>query len=392
MTERPRTLLAAARPEVQRDIYGFYDRLRDADPCYWDRVLSAWVVTSHELVSAAANDARLSSVRFPDPEDVTSDLRDFATVISRTMLYRDALEHTRLRKAASRTFTARSVEALRPMITQAVHEIIDDVLPRGRMDMVADLAVPLPFNAICALVAVPAGDRERLLSWSNDVAVAFGNARLTAEEKAATDRGIRGMAEYFDTLIDRPEALLRAGDLDRDEAVANTILLLLAGHETTTHFLGNALLALLRNPGQIPALTEDPATALEELLRYDSPLPMILRRATEDLELGGKRVEKGQPILLVCGAANRDGAAFPDPHTLDLARTGPARHLAFGHGRHFCIGSGLARLEGDIVLRALLNRLPGLRLADNDTEPAWRPSLNFRGLDRLIVEWDARQI
>ncbi|MDR7320370.1 MULTISPECIES: cytochrome P450 [Catenuloplanes] len=392
MTDRPRTLLAAVRPEVQRDIYGFYDRLRDADPCYWDRALSAWVVTGHELVSAAANDARLSSVRFPDPGDVMGDLREFATVISRTMLYRDALEHTRLRKAAGRTFTARSVEALRPMITQAVHEIIDDVLPRGRMDMVADLAVPLPFNAICALVAVPAGDREQLLAWSNDVAVAFGNARLTPAEKAATDRGIRGMAEYFDTLIDRPEALLRAGDLDRDEAVANTILLLLAGHETTTHFLGNALLALLRNPGQIPALTEDPATALEELLRYDSPLPMILRRATEDLELGGKRIETGQPILLVCGAANRDPAAFPDPHTLDLKRTGQARHLAFGHGRHFCIGSGLARLEGDIVLRALLDRLPGLRLAEDDAEPAWRPSLNFRGLDRLIVEWDVPQI
>ncbi|MDQ0364774.1 cytochrome P450 [Catenuloplanes indicus] len=390
MTDRPRTLLAAVRPEVQRDIYGFYDRLREADPCYWDRALSAWVVTSHELVSAGAGDPRLSSVRFPDPDAVTGDLQRFATVISRTMLYRDALEHTRLRKAASRTFTARSVEALRPMITQAVHDIIDDVLPRGRMDMVADLAVPLPFNAICALVHVPVEDRERLLAWSNDVAVAFGNARLTAAEKAATDRGVTGMVTYFDSLIDRPEALLRPGDLDRDEAIANTILLLLAGHETTTHFLGNALLALLRHPGEVPKLEKDPATAIEELLRYDSPLPMILRRATEDLEFGGKTIEKGQPILLVCGAANRDAAAFPDPHTLDLTRTGQARHLAFGHGRHFCIGSGLARLEGDIVLRALFDRLPGLRLAESGEEPAWRPSLNFRGLDRLIVEWDVR--
>ncbi|MDR7276807.1 cytochrome P450 [Catenuloplanes atrovinosus] len=388
MTDRPRTLLTAVRPEAQRDLYGFYDGLRGAGPCYWDRVVSSWVVTGHELVAAALTDSRMSSVRFPEPDAVEDGLRRFATVISRSMLYRDALEHARLRRAVSRTFTARSVEALREPISAAVHEIIDRVRPAGRMDVVADLAVPLPFNAICALIHAPEPDREQLLAWSNDVAAAFGNARLTAGEKAAADRGVAGMAAYFDRLIDRPEALLRPGDLSRDEAVANTILLLLAGHETTTHFLGNALLALLRHPGQIPRLATDPATAIEELLRYDSPLQLVLRRATEDLDLGGERIGAGQPVLLILGAANRDPAAFPDPHTLDLGRTGKARHLAFGHGAHFCPGASLARLEGDIVLRALLDRLPGLRLAE--PELSWRPSLNFRGLDRLIVEWDVR--
>ncbi len=386
---RPRTLLTAVRPETQRHLYEFYDQLRDADPCVWDRALNAWVVTSHELVSAAAGDPRLSSVRWSDPDGVEDDLRQVASVLSSTMLYRDALEHTRLRKAAGRTFTARSVEALRAPITAAVDEIIDRVLPSGTMDVVADLAVPLPFNAICALIHVPEADRAQMLSWSNDVAVAFGNARLTPDEKAAADRGMSGMVGYFDSLIDRPEALLQPGALSRDETIANTVLLLLAGHETTTHYLGNAVLALLQHPDQAKLLATSPSvmpTAVEELLRWDSPLQVILRRATTDLTFGGKDIAAGQTILLVTGAANRDPAAFPSPHTLDLARNGPARHVAFGHGPHFCLGSSLARLEGEIVLGALLTRLPALRLSQPGL--AWRPSLNFRGLDQLTISWD----
>ncbi|MFI5841527.1 cytochrome P450 [Catenuloplanes sp. NPDC051500] len=389
MTARPRTLLTAVRPETQRHLYDFFDQLRDADPCLWDRGLNAWVVTSHELVSAAASDPRLSSVRWTDPDDVEDELRQVAAVLSRTMLYRDALEHSRLRKAASRTFTARSVEALRAPLTAAVDATLDRLLPSGRMDVVHDLAVPLPFNAICALIHVPEPDREQMLVWSDDVAVAFGNARLTPEEKAAADRGMSGMVEYFDSLIDRPEALLQPGALSRDETIANTVLLLLAGHETTTHYLGNAVLALLQHPDQAKRLATEPAlmaTAVEELLRWDSPLQLMLRRATTGLSFGGKDIAAGQAILLVCGAANRDPAAFPSPHVLDLGRTGGARHVAFGHGPHFCLGSSLARLEGEIVFRALLDRLPGLRLAD--TALAWHPSLNFRGLDRLLVEWD----
>lgn len=176
-------------------------------------------------------------------------------------------------------------------------------------------------------------------------------------------------------------------DQDLDELLANCALLLIAGHETTTHFIGNATLALLRHPHAADQLRRRPdlmPAAVDELLRYDAPVQLMLRRARHDLELAGRTVSEGQTVLLVCGAANRDPAVFPDPHVLDFERSGSGgRHMAFGHGPHFCLGAALARLEGAIVLEALLTRLPGLRL--DGSAPQWQRSLNFRGLTRLDV-------
>ncbi|WP_369174053.1 cytochrome P450 [Streptomyces sp. R28] len=361
--------------------------------------MGAWIATGHAVVSKAAGDPRLSSVRCPDIEAVPEELRPLARVLSRQMLYSDAPDHPRLRALISRAFTPRAVETLRARILEAVDRIITHAASTGRMDIVADLARPLPLTIICDLLDVPQQDRPALASWSEPIAEAIGNSRLDADRNREASQSMTDMLAYFRELLtryDTPPAshTLRAlvteqagnTDQDLDELLANCALLLIAGHETTTHFIGNATLALLRHPHAADQLRRRPElmpAAVEELLCYDAPVQLMLRQARHDLDLAGRTVSEGQTVLLVCGAANRDPAVFPDPHVLDFERPG-GRHMAFGHGPHFCLGAALARLEGAIVLEALLTRLPGLQL--DSTEPQqWQRSLNFRGPTRLDV-------
>ncbi|MGW0946526.1 cytochrome P450 [Streptomyces sp. NPDC002623] len=395
----PTSLLRAFRPQVQERLYDFYEELRSADDLFWDRTLRAWVATGHAVVSKAAGDPGLSSVRYPDIETVPEELQPLARVLSRQMLYSDAPDHARLRALISRAFTPRAVEPLRARIFEAVDRIITRAAPTGRMDIVADLARPLPLTIICDLLDVPQQDRPALASWSEPVAEAIGNSRLDADRNREASQSMTDMLAYFRELLtgrDNPPAphTLRAlvtaqaenTDQDLDELLANCALLLIAGHETTTHFIGNATLALLRHPEAADRLRRRPdlmPAAVEELLRYDAPVQLMLRTARHDLDLAGRTIAEGQTVLLVGGAANRDPAVFPDPHVLDFERPG-GRHMAFGHGPHFCLGAALARLEGAIVLEALLTRLPGLRL-DGTEPPQWQRSLNFRGLTRLDV-------
>lgn len=392
------SLLRAFRPQVQERLYDFYEELRSADDFFWDRHLDAWVATGHAVVSSAAGDPRLSSVRYPDIAAVSEELRPLARVLSRQMLYSDAPDHPRLRALISRAFTPRAVAALRPWIVEAVDRIITRAAPTGRMDIVADLARPLPLTIICDLLDVPQQDRQALAAWSEPIAEAIGNSRLDADGNRAASQSMAEMLAYLRGLLTRHDtpptphtlrALVTAQAQDTgqdfDELLANCALLLIAGHETTTHFIGNATLALLRHPHAADQLRRRPdlmPAAVEELLRYDAPVQLMLRRARQDLDLAGRSVLEGQTVLLVCGAANRDPAVFPDPHVLDFERTG-GRHMSFGHGPHFCLGAALARLEGAIALEALLTRLPGLRL--DGTAPQWQRSLNFRGLTRLDV-------
>jgi hypothetical protein len=399
---RPASLMAALRPRVQAHLYDFYDKVRTAEDLYWDRPIMAWVATSHEIVSQGAADPRLSSVRYPDLAAVPEELRPLASVLDRQMLYSDAPDHSRIRGLVSKAFTARRVEQLRQQITAAVEAIIVAALPRGRMDVVADLAVPLPMTVICELLDVPAEDHGRVKAWSAQVAKVIGNARLAPPDNRAATQSMDEMLDYFRWLLARQSTnssgsllhgFLTAQDngthLSQDELLANSVLLLIAGHETTTHFIGNAVLALLQHPDELRRLIREPElmpAAIEELLRFDSPVQLLLRRAKHDLELAGRTISKGQPVLLVCGAANRDPAVFADPHRLDLQRSG-ARQLAFGHGPHFCLGAGLARLEGEIAIRALITALPDLRLEHDQL--VWQRSLNFRGLDRLDVVFTA---
>ncbi|MFJ3669627.1 cytochrome P450 [Streptomyces sp. NPDC090106] len=397
---RPASLLFALRPKNQDRLYDLYADLRGADELHWDRYLDAWVATSHDVVSATAGDPRFSSVRYPDIDAVSEELRPLARVLSRQMLYSDAPDHARLRALLSRAFTARAVATLRGRIQEAVDRILDHAAPTGRLDIVADLARPLPLAVICDLLGVPEEDRSALSAWSDPVAAAIGNSRLDADDSRAASEAMEEMLAYLRTLLSRKDAppaphtlraLLATGTddpgQDVDELLANSALLLIAGHETTTHFIGNAALALLDHPQAADQLRERPElipAAVEELLRYDSPVQLMLRRARHDLDLAGRSVAAGQTVLLVCGAANRDPAVFPDPDVLDFERPG-GRHVAFGYGPHFCLGAALARLEGVVVLEALLTRLPGWSL--DGPEPSRLRSLNFRGLESLKVSF-----
>jgi cytochrome P450 len=313
------------------------------------------------VVSSATGNPGLSSVRYPDLDAVSEELRPLARVLSRQMLYNDAPDHSRLRGLISKAFSPRAVETLRARILEAVDRIIDEAAPTGRMDIVADLARPLPLTIICDLLDVPQEDRPALTAWSEPIAEAIGNSRLDADRNREASQSMADMLAYFRELLTRQNpagpdslrALVTAQaentDQDPDELLANCALLLIAGHETTTHFIGNATLALLRHPHAAEQLRKRPdlmPAAVEELLRYDAPVQLMLRRARHDLDLAGRTIAEGQTVLLVCGAANRDPAVFPDPHVLDFERPG-GRHMSFGHGPHFCLGAALARLEGD---------------------------------------------
>ncbi|MFI6284480.1 cytochrome P450 [Streptomyces sp. NPDC051018] len=395
---KPASLLSALRPRSQDRLYDFYRDLRNTDELFWDRHLNAWIATSHAVVSSTASDPRFSSVRYPDIEAVSEELRPLARVLSRQMLYSDAPDHARLRALLSRAFTPRAVAALRGRISDAVDRIITRAEPAGRLDIVADLARPLPLAVICDLLGVPEEDRPVLSSWSDPIAAAIGSSRLDADESRTASQSMAEMLAYLRELLTREDgppaphtlrALLATGtenpDQDFDELLANTALLLIAGHETTTHFIGNAALALLDHPraaGQLRDRGDLIPAAVEELLRYDSPVQLLLRRARHDLDLAGRSIAAGQAVLLVCGAANRDPAAFPDPDVLDFERPG-GRHIAFGYGPHFCLGAALARLEGAVVLEALLTRLPDWKL--DGAAPRWQNSLNFRGLTGLDI-------
>jgi hypothetical protein len=268
------------------------------------------------------------------------------------------------------------------------------------MDVIRDLAYPLPTIVIAEMLGVPAGDRARFKQWSDDFAVFLGSFNPTPEQQQQALASVLELKEYFRALVPelrrRPRGDLLSdlataeeqGDmLSEEELLANCTLLLFAGHETTTNLIGNGLLALLRHPDQLHRLRAEPrlvGSAVEELLRYESPVQGTRRLAKEAVTVDGRRIERGQFVLLLLGAANRDPEQFPDPDRLDVTRS-EVRHLAFGHGPHFCLGAPLARLEGQIALGTLLQRTPGLRL---ETETvAWREQFALRGLKSLPVSF-----
>ena len=316
------------------------------------------------------------------------------------MLNADPPKHTRLRTLVSKAFTPAAVERLAPVVQQIVDEAVDAALAHGRMDIMHDLAYPLPVTVIAHMLGVPREDRDQFRKWSNEIVGTAGNvmANLTPEHYRQALKSTRELTDYFRKVVaqrrvqprdDLLTAMAKAeeqGDrLTEDELYANAVLLLNAGHETTTNLIGNGTWALLKFPDQRVRLREDPSlapTAVEELLRYDSPVQFTSRILKEDMTVGGKTLKAGQPALLLLGAANRDPAQFPDPDQLDVGRQ-DNKHVAFGLGPHFCLGAPLARLEGRIVLQTLLRRLPGLRL--DGPEPVYRDNFNLRGLKVLPV-------
>lgn len=396
------SLLNLLQPEVQANPYPFYRLLRETDPVHWDspRGYPAgwWVVTRHADVSAAFQDARFSSQRFADVDRVPSRIRPVARVLSQQLLYTDPPTHTRLRALVSKAFTPREVESWRHRIQVVTNQLLDAVQDKGEMDVIRDLAVPLPVHVIADMFGVAVEDRGSFKQWSDDLRVVVGNARLSAAQAAQAVQSLDMLTTYFRTVIERRrrhpqddllQRLIMAEEagsmLTEEELYANCMMVLLAGYETTSNFIGNAVLALLQHPEQCAALRADPAlysTAIPELLRYDSPAQVALRIAKEDLEFAGKGVQAGQQLLLILGAANRDPEQFNDPDRLDLSRK-DNRHLAFAHGIHFCLGAALARMEGEIALTSVLQRWPTMRLATTALE--WERNMTFRALKALPV-------
>jgi cytochrome P450 len=269
------------------------------------------------------------------------------------------------------------------------------------MEVIQAFAFPLPAIVIAQMLGVPPEDRGQFVKWTGDFGMLLSGVNLELQDVVRALYGVSEFMDYFRNIIkqrrtapkdDLMQAMIAAeeqGDrLTEEELLGNCVLLLAAGHGTTTHLIGNGLLALLRNPDQMQLLKDNPgliAPAVQELLRYDSPVQMTSRRAKEDITIGDKRIQAGQAVLMCLGAANRDPAVFPDPDRLDLRRQ-DNRHVAFGYGIHYCLGAPLARIEGEIAFNTLLRRLPNPRLATG--EPEWAPNLVFRGLRSLPIEFD----
>lgn len=386
--------------EMLADPYPVYHRLQEEDPVHWHEPWGAWVLTRYDDVVAALHDPRFSANRPKAMEAVAHrpELHRFFTFVSNRMVFTDPPQHTRLRRLTCTAFTPHVIEGLRDHIQVVVEGFLDRVQDQGRMDLIADLAFPLPATVICELLGVPPSDIGRLKEWSDAFIMVISNdphaipvevferAARAVDELTGYFRGIveQRRAEPRDDLLTMLEQAYEEGDrLSDDELFATCNILMVAGHETTTNLIGNGTLALLRHPDQLQRLRDNPSlipNAVEELLRYDSPVQAVYRIATEEMEIGGKQIRPGQLVHLVLGAANRDPAHFPDPDRLDVTRP-PGRHAAFGQGPHFCLGSPLACMEAAIAFETLLSRFPRLRLAAN--EVTFRPNPSVRGLEAL---------
>jgi cytochrome P450 len=391
------------RPEIAADPYPLYHRLRSDDPVRWDAPLGTWVVTRYADVQSALGDARLSAERITLstewlPEAMRETLGPVFRALSRQMLFLDPPDHTRLRGLVNKAFTPRVVQGMRPRIQAIVDDLLDTVQEAGRMDVIQNFAYPLPAIVIAEMLGVPPEDRDQFRIWSDDFGALIGRSDLGLDGATRALRGVAEFMDYFRDIVvwrrasprdDLMQALIAAEDrgdaLSEEELLANCVLLLAAGHGTTTHLIGNGLLALLRNPDQLRKLRDDPASiaaAVTEVLRYDSPVQATGRVAAQELPIGARRVGVGEGVILCLGAANRDPEQFADPDRLDIGRR-ENRPIAFGHGIHFCLGAPLARIEAQIAFATLLRRLPGLHLETDVLE--WEPSLSFRGLARLPV-------
>jgi pimeloyl-[acyl-carrier protein] synthase len=379
--------------QFREDPYPLYRYLHAAAPVQWNDVLGAWTLARYADVVASLTDARFSADRTFQGAAHALDGYELA----KSMLVSDPPDHTRMRALVSKAFTPRMIEQLRPRIISIVRELLDRIAERGeRFDVIADLAYPLPVVVIAELLGVPPADRAIFEEWSSLLAASLDplvSADLMDRVTQARDglhtylRGIiaeRRRAPRSD-LISALVAVEERGDvLSEPELVVMCTLLLIAGHETTVNLIGNGTLALLQHPDALVALKGSPGligTAIEELLRFDSPVQMTGRIATVPLELGGQAIAAGDFVLPLLGAANRDPAQFAEPDSLDLART-PNPHVAFGRGIHFCLGAPLARAEGQIAIGALIQRFPHLEPAG---PPIRRDQITLRGLKSLLV-------
>jgi cytochrome P450 len=386
-------------PEFVAYPYEAYAALRAGPPITYFEPTNQWLVARYEDVNALLRDRRLGRTylhvaaheemgRPPDPEH----LAPFWHVVRNGMLDREPPDHTRLRRLVSAAFTPRRVAALQPTVERLAGELASAFVAKGGGDLIAEVAEPLPVTVIAELLGVPDADRPLLRPWSGDIC---GMYELNPSREAA-DRAVRACVEFSDYLRglarerradprdDLVSALTQVEGLSEDELIGTCVLLLNAGHEASVNVTGNGWWALFRNPGQLAALRADPGllrTAVDELMRYDTPLQMFERWALTDIDVHGVTVPRGSEVALLFGSANHDPAVFHEPQRLDLARTDNP-HLSFGAGIHYCLGAPLARIELVASFGALLAAAPNLTLV---REPEWKPGYIIRGLRALEV-------
>lgn len=381
-------------PEFRANPYPFYDMLRSAAPIFYWETWGLWFLTRYDDCNTLLRDNRLGHGMFGETPLRQKPLWEMQ---SRWMLVLNPPDHTRLRSLAHKAFTPRTVARLRETIQQITDDLLDKVQEKGEMELIADLAYPLPVTVICELLGVPAADHDQFHVWSNAIARSLD---LTDEEAVYNRASVAAaeLTDYLDGLLlerrARPQqdlisalvAAEEAGDrLSKEELFATCSLLLIAGHETTINLIGNGTYALLQHPEQWEKLKGEPGvveTAVEELLRYDSPVQLTSRMVLEDMSYKGVEFARGSSIAFLLGAANRDPEQFSDPVTLDITRKFN-RHIAFGGGIHYCLGGPLARLEGEIAFTTLARRMPNLKLAADTV--VYGDNLTLRGLEALPV-------
>ena len=387
-------------PGMLADPYPMYNALRQHSPVHWSGLMEAWVLSRFEDVDFVLTDPRFSAdrsrARNRFAQMAAQQQQQFGPLgRAPTMLGSDPPEHTRLRRLVSKAFTPRAVEDLRPRIQEIVDHLLDSLEGRSDFELVRELAYPLPVIVIAEMLGVPPEDRDRFKHWSDTVVATLGGPFTPPDVLERARQSIEELAEYIRDVVkqrrrqpkgDLISGLVAAEEkgqvLSEDEIISSTILLLIAGNETTTHLISNGILALLKSPDQLERLKNEPSlmpSAVEELLRYAGPVQATGRVAMEEVEIAGQAVKEGEIAFVLLAAANRDPAKFENPDQLDVARN-PVDHLALGDGIHFCLGAPLARAEAQIAIGTVLRRFPKLSQAG---EPEWGGTFIIRGVKHL---------
>jgi len=391
--------------EIIANPYPALARLRAADPVSWNEPLKGWLLTTYDDVKAAQKDSRFSAERvkpFTMHMAATKrpELERMGTLLNHWLLFRDPPAHTPLRRLLIDAFTPRAINALRPRIGEIVEELLDPLSDRNQFDMISDFAFPMPATVIAHILGVPSSDVPKFRTWSNDLATVIGNSRQVPDRFERGARALFTLTDYFRTTVShrrnaRTKGVLvddliaaqeSGGPMSEEELVASCILILFAGHETTMNLIGNATLLLVKNPDQWALLRNDPnliSSMVEEVLRYECAAFVIVRVANEDIEIGGKRISKGDRVFLMLGAANRDPIHFDDPERFDILRK-PNRHLSFGFGIHFCIGAQLARVEAEVAFKHLLPLMKDFEPVSDDFD--WDDNFVLRGVKSLLLQ------
>ncbi|EAM49187.1 cytochrome P450 [Crocosphaera watsonii WH 8501] len=387
--------------------YPIYERLRNEDPIHWS-FLKAWIITRYQDVDTILKDNLFQVDDLPlRLEEKSAYLKQgnflpLAKTIDKWLFFQQPPNHTRLRSLVNKSFSPASVGNMKEEIEAKVNHLLDKVIPTGKMDLIDDLASPLPAMTVTNILGLPPEDYYKLIHWSYELFFVFDQPmslegyekqnKMAMEAREYLLRFIANIDENSQGLIaDLVKAKDEENKLDEDEILGFCIMLLIVGQETTKSFISNSILALLQHPEKLQELKDNPEIikeASEELLRYDTPVQVIARLAREDVEIGGKTILKGDKVILCLGGANRDENKFPNPEKIEFQRSN--RNLPFGGGIHFCLGAFLARLQGQISINRIVQRLPNLQLV-NQT-PDWRESITLRGLKSLPLTFDKNDI